>query len=51
MEKHLHMAVDSKLGEMGYTPATQDADFLVAPYLGRWNKTELTPIVQKKTPK
>ena len=44
VEKHLRNAVDSKLGEMGYTHATQDADFLIALHLGRQNKTELTPI-------
>jgi hypothetical protein len=44
VEKHLRKAVDSKLGEMGYTHATQDADFLIALHLGRQNKTELTPI-------
>jgi hypothetical protein len=44
VEKHLRKAVDSKLGEMGYTHTAQNADFLIALHLGRQNKTELTPI-------
>ena len=44
VEKHLRNAVDNKLGEMGYTHTTQEADFLIALHLGRQNKTELTPI-------
>jgi hypothetical protein len=44
VEKHLRKAVDSKLTEMHYQPTEQNADFLIALYLGRQNKTELTPI-------
>ncbi|KPJ91313.1 MAG: hypothetical protein AMJ53_11940 [Gammaproteobacteria bacterium SG8_11] len=44
VEKHLRKAVDSKLTEMGYTSTIQDPDFLISMFLGRQNKTELTPM-------
>jgi hypothetical protein len=44
VEKHLRKAVNNKLTGMGYTYSQQNSDFLIALYLGRQNKTELTPM-------